>query len=146
MHHRTRKVHRPDGAEDQNERALWRAPCGWPYGQRNFYRLSEAPQGADLCNRVQGPCKAPPGCVPAANFQRCDRLVDPPPGDIFVAASFAIVQEDETGGVKIRRGRTGADRTTTPLCRRPTSPLTTWWATMWTWRPGWPNRARRFNA
>ncbi|CAE7447200.1 unnamed protein product, partial [Symbiodinium pilosum] len=42
MPHRARKVHRPDRAEDQNERALWRAPCGWPCGQRNFYRLSEA--------------------------------------------------------------------------------------------------------
>ena len=27
------QVHRPDRAEEQNDRPLWRAPCGWPYGQ-----------------------------------------------------------------------------------------------------------------
>ena len=55
-----------------------------------------------VLGRVQ--CKAPPGWPPLhASCQGCDRLVDPPPGDIFVAASFAIVQEDEAGGVKLRR-------------------------------------------
>ena len=38
----------------------------------------------------------------AAPLRAGDRLVDTPPGDIFVAASFAIVQEDEAGGVKLR--------------------------------------------
>ena len=33
-----------------------------------------------------------------------DRLVDPPPGDTFVALSFPILQTDENGDLKLRRG------------------------------------------
>ena len=44
----------------------------------------------------------PRRCVPAASFDGFDRLVDRPERNIFVAASFA--QEDEAGGVKLRRG------------------------------------------
>ena len=69
------------------------------------------------------------GDVSLLPTSRLDRLVDPPPGDTFVAASFAIIQEDEAGKVKLRRGCAGP--ITTPQYRPPTSPLTTWWATMW---------------
>ena len=43
MHSRTRKVHRLDPQEAANDRPMWKAPCGWAYGLRNFYRLSAPP-------------------------------------------------------------------------------------------------------
>ena len=59
-------------------------------GEHSHALLAELVEEARL-GRVHGPCKAPPGwprrCVPAANFHGFDRLVDPPLGDIFVAAS-----------------------------------------------------------
>ena len=58
--------------------------------------------------RVVGPTHPPAGwniaTVPVLNTPGADRLVTPPPGRHFVAASFAIVQEDGEGNVKVRRG------------------------------------------
>ena len=42
--------------------------------------------------------------MPVLNAPGADRLVTPPPGRHFAAASFAIVQEDGEGNVKVRRG------------------------------------------
>ena len=58
--------------------------------------------------RVVGPTHPPAGwnlvTVPVLNTPGADRLVPPPPGRHFAAASFAIVQEDGEGNVKVRRG------------------------------------------
>ena len=58
--------------------------------------------------RVVGPTAPPAGwnivTVPVLNAPGADRLVTPPPGRHFAAASFAIVQEDGEGNVKVRRG------------------------------------------
>ena len=58
--------------------------------------------------RVVGPTHPPAGwniaTVPVLDTPGADRLVTLPPGRHFVAASFAIVQEDGEGNVKVRRG------------------------------------------
>ena len=41
---------------------------------------------------------------PVPNVADMDSLVEHPPGDVFAATSFTIIQEDENGKVKIRRG------------------------------------------
>ena len=40
-------MHKPDPDEANADRAAWRAVgCGWPYGGRQFFRLSAPPPGA----------------------------------------------------------------------------------------------------
>ena len=49
---RTRRLHKPDPDEANADRAAWRAVgCGWPYGGRQFFRLSAPPPGAAFCRR-----------------------------------------------------------------------------------------------
>ena len=41
---RTWRVHKPDPGEHNSDRAAWRTlGCGWPYGGRQFFRLSAPP-------------------------------------------------------------------------------------------------------
>ena len=58
--------------------------------------------------RVIGPCSRPPHwprqTVALADVPGCDTLEPPPTGDIGVAASFPILQTDEKGDLKVRRG------------------------------------------
>ena len=58
--------------------------------------------------RVVGPTRPPAGwnisTVPLVDVAGADRLVPPPPGRHFAAASFPIIQEDENGATKVRRG------------------------------------------
>ena len=58
--------------------------------------------------RVVGPTKAPAWlkarAVALPWHDGVAHLVEPPPGEVFLAASFAIVQIDEHGNIKIRRG------------------------------------------
>ena len=58
--------------------------------------------------RVIGPCSRPPHwprrTVALADIPDCDTLEPPPTGDIGVAASFPILQTDEKGELKVRRG------------------------------------------
>ena len=58
--------------------------------------------------RVVGPTKAPAWLKARAVAlpwrDGVAHLVEPPPGEVFLAASFAIVQIDEHGNIKIRRG------------------------------------------
>ena len=58
--------------------------------------------------RVVGPTRPPAGwnitTVPLPDVTGADRLVPPPPGRHFAAASFPIIQEDENGATKVRRG------------------------------------------
>ena len=55
-----------------------------------------------------GPTRPPAGwtitTVPLVEVSGADRLVPPPPGRHFAAASFPIIQEDENGATKVRRG------------------------------------------
>ena len=55
-----------------------------------------------------GPTRAPPGwnlhTTAVLDRPGVDTLVPPPPGQHFAAASFPIVQTDEAGNDKIRRG------------------------------------------
>ena len=49
---RTRRVHKPHPDEANADRAAWRAVgSGWPYGGRQFFRLSAPPPGAAFCRR-----------------------------------------------------------------------------------------------
>ena len=54
------------------------------------------------------PAKPPPfwtrATVALPHRKGMDRLVDYPPGDVFAAVSFPILQSDENGDVKLRRG------------------------------------------
>ena len=58
--------------------------------------------------RVVGPTRAPAWLKARAVAlpwrDGVAHLVEPPPGEVFLAASFAIVQIDEHGNIKIRRG------------------------------------------
>ena len=46
---RTRRVHKPDPDEANADWVAWRAvSCGWPYGGRQFFRLSAPPPGSLL--------------------------------------------------------------------------------------------------
>ena len=109
-------------------------------GEHSHALLAELVEEARL-GRVHGPCKALPGwprrCVAAANFQTAwlthfGRHLSSP------SSRKTRQARSNFGG-----GKTGADPITTPQCRPPTSPLTTWWATMWTCRLDWPNKAKR---
>ena len=63
---RTRRVHKPDPDEANADRAAWRAVgCGWPYGGRQFFRLSAPPPGAAFCRR----------CFPAG-LEGCSEAVE----------------------------------------------------------------------
>ena len=42
--------------------------------------------------------------MPLPNISGCDVLLDPPADQFLAAASFPIVQEDEAGNIKLRRG------------------------------------------
>ncbi|CAE7923243.1 unnamed protein product [Symbiodinium sp. KB8] len=69
--------------------------------------LAELVEEARL-GRVVGPTRPPAGwnisTVPLFDVAGADRLVPPPPGRHFAAASFPIIQEDENGATKFRRG------------------------------------------
>ena len=44
MNSRTKMVHLPGPDEAGLERHEWAARCGWPYGLRQFFRLSAEPR------------------------------------------------------------------------------------------------------
>ncbi|CAE7572973.1 CLASP [Symbiodinium sp. CCMP2456] len=91
---RTRRVHRPDAQEAMADRAAWRAAgCGWPYGCRQFFRLSAPPPGAALCKR----------CFPG----EAQRQEPESPGPASVHGSSSSESADT------RRGR--EDASSTPL-------------------------------
>ena len=71
-----------------------------------------------------------------------DNLVEAPPGDVFAATSFAIIQEDENGRVKVRRGedwRRSSHNATIRAWHVPT------YHTVgdFVWLEGWPPRTPR---
>ena len=76
-------------------------------GEYSDVLLDELIQETKL-GRVLGPCRAPDDwkikTVPIYDVVGMTELVEPPPGQVFVAASFPIVQFDEHGDPKIRRG------------------------------------------
>ena len=50
---RGRRLHATDLAEATTEKFLWKARgCGWPYGIRSFYRVTQAPGGGVLVPSV----------------------------------------------------------------------------------------------
>ncbi|CAE7707805.1 unnamed protein product [Symbiodinium sp. CCMP2592] len=51
MNCRTKMVHKPGVDEASTERSDWQAKCGWPYGVRQFFRLSELPPDPALCRK-----------------------------------------------------------------------------------------------
>ena len=52
---RTRRVHKPDPDEANADRAAWRAVgCGWPYGGRQFFRLSAPPRRSAVAASRRG--------------------------------------------------------------------------------------------
>ena len=51
MNSRTRVVHLPGPEESGLERHEWAARCGWPYGLRQFLRLSAEPPEPRRCQR-----------------------------------------------------------------------------------------------
>ncbi|CAE7737879.1 CML12 [Symbiodinium sp. CCMP2592] len=51
MNCRTKMVHTPGVDEASTERSDWQAKCGWPYGVRQFFRLSELPPDPALCRK-----------------------------------------------------------------------------------------------
>ena len=88
------------------------AATNWVYVKARTSRLA-AGTLAELVEetrlgRVVGPTRAPPGwnlrTTAVLDRPGVDTLVPPPPGQHFVAASFPIVQTDEAGNDKIRRG------------------------------------------
>lgn len=71
---RGRRLHATDLAEATTEKFLWKARgCGWPYGIRSFYRVTQAPEGASWCLR----------CFP-------DRREAPAPGSPTEAATSPV--------------------------------------------------------
>ena len=71
---RGRRLHATDLAEATTEKFLWKARgCGWPYGIRSFYRVTQAPGGASWCLR----------CFP-------DRREAPAPGSPTEAATSPV--------------------------------------------------------
>ena len=65
------RLHATDLAEATTEKFLWKARgCGWPYGIRSFYRVTQAPEGASWCLR----------CFP-------DRREAPAPGSPIASSS-----------------------------------------------------------
>ena len=64
-------MRRPD--PDEADRAAWRAVgCGWPYGGRQFFRLSAPPPGAAFCRR----------CFPAG-LEGCSEAVESSSGVVL---------------------------------------------------------------
>ena len=76
-------------------------------GHHGDVLLQEVLEEARL-GRIVGPVRAPawwPGrSVALPSYPDFAELVDPPSGDLFAAAAFAIVQPDGAGGTKVRRG------------------------------------------
>ena len=55
IHHpRTKKVHAPDDEEEDLDSAMWTAKCGWRYGGREYFRVTEDPKGSTRCRRCFG--------------------------------------------------------------------------------------------
>ena len=90
---RTRRLHKPDPDEACADRAAWRAVgCGWPYGGRQFFRLSAPPPGAAFCRR----------CFPAG-LEGCSEAVESSSGSSSRASgsspsSHRASSTSESGG------------------------------------------------
>ena len=93
------------------------AATNWAYVKARTSRLAAGTHTDTLLaelveetrlGRVVGPTRAPPGwnlhTTAVLDRPGVDTLVPPPPGQHFAAASFPIVQTDEAGNDKIRRG------------------------------------------
>ena len=80
---RTRRLHKPDPDEAN---ADWRAVgCGWPYGGRQFFRLSAPPPGAAFCRR----------CFPAG-LDGCSEAVESSSGSSSRASGSSPSESGST--------------------------------------------------
>ena len=87
-------------------------PNPWSSSSKRTLTTSDAAHHPDdrknTPTRVIGPARSPDywpvRTVALHDIHDMDTLRDALPGRVFAAASFAILQEDEHGNVKIRRG------------------------------------------